>query len=91
MKIVPYVPQASKPKPKFKVKSTATTKTAEYSRSGVGSSEDDGEWFHIDDLPMPDSNASRSLDPGVPALLGAANASGSLDFSITRPLIVTSQ
>ncbi|KAF2802881.1 uncharacterized protein BDZ99DRAFT_548099 [Mytilinidion resinicola] len=75
MKIVPYVPRAPKPKPKSKVKSTATTKTAEHSRSGVGSFEDDGEWFHIDDFPRPNSDASRSLDPAVPALLGAADAS----------------
>jgi hypothetical protein len=76
MKIVPYVPRAPKPKPKSKAKSMAT-KTAEHSRSGVGSSKDDGEWFHIDDFPMPGSNASCSLDP--------ADASGSLHHGITPP------
>ena len=80
MKIVPYVPRAPKPKPKSKAKLMATTKTAEHSRSGVGSSKDDGEWFHIDDFPMPNSNASCSLDPAVPGVdavggLGAASES----------------
>lgn len=93
MKIVPYVPQAPKPKskPKSKAKSIATAKMAEHSRLGAGSSKDEGEWFHIDDFPMPDSNALRSLDPAVPAPFGAAGTSGSLDHGITRRLIVTSQ
>lgn len=67
MKIVLYLPRAPKPKPKFKAKPMAITKTAEHSCSGV-SSKDDGEWFHIDDFPMPDSNASCSLDPAVPGV-----------------------
>src|SRR5437763_485863 len=79
MKIVPYVLRAPKPKPKSKAKPMATTKTAEHSRSGVDS-KDDGEWLHIDDSPMPGSNASCSLDPAVPSVdavggLGATSES----------------
>ncbi|KAF2452265.1 hypothetical protein BDY21DRAFT_176144 [Lineolata rhizophorae] len=84
MKIFPYVPRAPKPKPKSKAKSMATTKTAEHSSLGVGSSsKDDGEWFHIDDFPMPDSDASCSLAP--------ANASGSLDHDVVGGLSAASE
>ncbi|ORY01889.1 hypothetical protein BCR34DRAFT_605748 [Clohesyomyces aquaticus] len=76
MKIVPYVPGVAKPKPrpKSKAKSMATTKTAEQNRSGVSSSNDGGEWFHIDDdFLMLDSNAS------LPTLYETADASNSVD------------
>jgi hypothetical protein len=91
MKIVPYDPRAPKPKPKSKSKPTSPANTTNHSRSGVGFSKNDGDWFHIDDFPMPDSNALRSLDPGVTALLGATDASDLLDHGITCPLIVASQ
>ncbi|KAH8708423.1 hypothetical protein GQ44DRAFT_731613 [Phaeosphaeriaceae sp. PMI808] len=90
LKIVPYVPPVPKPKPKSKAKSMATTKTAEHSRLGVAPSKDDGNWLHIDDFPMPDSNASGSLDPGVSALFGA-DASGSLDYDVVGGLGAASE
>ncbi|KAH8708395.1 hypothetical protein GQ44DRAFT_466355 [Phaeosphaeriaceae sp. PMI808] len=90
LKIVPYVPPVPKPKPKSKAKSTATTKTAEHSRLGVAPSKDGGDWLHIDDFPMPDSNASGSLNPGVSALFGA-DASGSLDYDVVGGLSAASE
>ncbi|OCK98225.1 uncharacterized protein K441DRAFT_315913 [Cenococcum geophilum 1.58] len=60
-KYIPYVPSASKPKPKSKSKANAKTKTAEHNHSEAVSFRDSGEWFNIDDFPMPDSNASRPL------------------------------
>lgn len=77
-KYIPYVPSASKPKPKFKSKANTKTKTAEHNYSEAVSFRDGGEWFDIDDFPMPDSNASRSLDFGVPAPFGVTDPSGSL-------------
>ncbi|KAH8688595.1 hypothetical protein GQ44DRAFT_734520 [Phaeosphaeriaceae sp. PMI808] len=90
LKIVPYVPPVPKPKPKSKAKSMATTKTAEHSHLGVAPSKDDGDWLHNDDFPMPDSNASGSLDPGVSALFGA-DASGSLDYDVVGGLGAASE
>jgi len=88
-KYIPYVPSASKPKPKSKSKANAKTKTAEHNHSEAVSFRDSGEWFNIDDFPMPDSNASRSLNPRVPAPFGVADPSSSLRQGIT--LNVTSQ
>jgi hypothetical protein len=85
IEIVPYVPRAPKSKPKPKPKPKATTKKAEHSRSGVGSSKDGGEWFHIDDFPMPDSNAS------LPTLFEAADASGSVDHDVVGGLGAASE
>jgi hypothetical protein len=85
LKIVPYVPRTTKPKPKSKAKPIA-----DHNRSGV-SSKDDGEWFHIDDFQMPNSNALCALDPIVPALFGAADASSSPPYGITHLSIVPIQ
>ncbi|KAF2470822.1 uncharacterized protein BDR25DRAFT_369351 [Lindgomyces ingoldianus] len=90
MKIVPYVPSARKHKPKPKANAKATTRTAGYNISEANSYKDSGEWFDINDFPMPDSNASRSFNPGVLAPLRDADPSGSLDQAIEFPLIVES-
>ena len=75
-KYIPYVPSAFKPKPKSESKANGKTKTAEHNYSEAVSFRGGGEWFDIDDFPMPDSNASRSLDPGVPSLFRVADHSG---------------
>lgn len=90
MKIVPYVPRAPAPNPRSKSKaaSKSTAKAAKHSRLEASSPQDDGNWFDIEDFPMPDLNASCTLDPGVPTLLGAADTSDSLGYGIIRPLLV---
>ncbi|KAF2184243.1 hypothetical protein K469DRAFT_708968 [Zopfia rhizophila CBS 207.26] len=88
MKIVPYIPRPSKSKPRQqkKAKLVATAETAEQSGPGVDSSEDGGEWFHIDDdFPVLGSGAP------LPPLFEAGGASSSADHGITRPLIVMSK
>ncbi|KAF2752676.1 hypothetical protein EJ05DRAFT_269341 [Pseudovirgaria hyperparasitica] len=77
IKIVPYDPLAPKPNPKSKSKAKAKIKTAEHNHSETVSFKDRGEWFDIDDFPMPDSNASLSLNPGVHPRFEVAVPSGS--------------
>ncbi|KAF2189521.1 hypothetical protein K469DRAFT_41918 [Zopfia rhizophila CBS 207.26] len=40
---------------------------------------------------MPGSNVSRSLDPALPALFGAADASDSLDYNVVGGLSAASE
>ena len=84
IKIVPYVPPARKHKLESKANAKATTRMEGYNLSKTDSFKDGGEWFDVDNFPMPDSNASRSFDPGVPAPFGDADSSGSLDQGITH-------
>ncbi|KAF1973468.1 hypothetical protein BU23DRAFT_131518 [Bimuria novae-zelandiae CBS 107.79] len=88
MKFVPYVPPARtrKPKPKSKAGAKATTRTAGYDRTEADSFKVGGEWFDIDNFLVPDSNTSRSFDPGVPAPFRDADSSdsGSLDQGTTH-------
>ncbi|KAH8724409.1 hypothetical protein GQ44DRAFT_773045 [Phaeosphaeriaceae sp. PMI808] len=91
MKFIPYIPRASKPGPESKAHPISTTKTVEHSHSGAGSPKEDRDWFHTDDFLMPDSNTSRSLNPGVPTLLRAIDASSSLDYNAVSSLSAASE
>ncbi|KAF2191760.1 hypothetical protein K469DRAFT_341777 [Zopfia rhizophila CBS 207.26] len=79
MKYIPYVPLAHKPKTKSKAKAKPTPKITDLSLGEAGNPEYDGEWADIDDFStdLADTNASRSLDPGLPAAVGADGPSGS--------------
>jgi hypothetical protein len=73
----------SKPKPK---KSNIT----EHKLYDDDSHGYDGEWANIDDFSssLSDSNALRSLDPGLLAIIGATGLSGSLYPGISNPSTV---
>lgn len=61
----------------------ATTKTAEHSRSKAGPPKNGGDWLHVDDYPIPDSNAGY-LDLELSALF-SIDASDSLYYGYTPP------
>lgn len=70
---IPYIPLNSKPNSISKTRAKAKIKTAKHSYKGVRSSKDNGEWFNINALLMPDSNALHSRDVGVPGPLQPRN------------------
>ncbi|XTI88738.1 hypothetical protein V2W45_1343527 [Cenococcum geophilum] len=86
VKIIQYDPSAPKPEPKSRAKPKMKTKMVEHNLSKVGSLTDCGGWLDIDAFPVPDFDATSSLDPEVPAPFGAAGPFNSLDQGSIRLL-----
>ncbi|KAF2175185.1 hypothetical protein K469DRAFT_702873 [Zopfia rhizophila CBS 207.26] len=85
IKYVPFDPSSLKRKTKSKPKAKNKPNITEHSLYEDGSHGYDGEWVNIDDFStdLSDSNVLRSLDPGLPAAVGAASPSGLLHLGIS--------
>ncbi|KAF2176314.1 hypothetical protein K469DRAFT_700024 [Zopfia rhizophila CBS 207.26] len=85
IKYVPFDPLALKRKTKSKPKAKNKPNITEHNLYEDGSHGHDGRWADIDNFStdLSDSNALRSLDPGLPAAVGAARPSDSLHPGIS--------
>ncbi|KAF2179510.1 hypothetical protein K469DRAFT_694017 [Zopfia rhizophila CBS 207.26] len=90
IKYIPFDPSALKRKTKSKPKAKIKPNITEHNLYENGSYRYNEEWADINNFPtdLSDSNALRSLDPGLPAAVGAASPSSSLhlgDLSTVPP------
>ncbi|KAF2180907.1 hypothetical protein K469DRAFT_714084, partial [Zopfia rhizophila CBS 207.26] len=88
IKYVPFDPSSLKRKTKSKPKPKNKPNITEHGLYEDGSHGYDGEWADIDDFStdLSDSNALRSLNPGLPAAVGATGPSCLLHPGISSSL-----
>lgn len=84
-KHVPFNPSAPKRKTKSKPKAKNKPNITEHNLYKNGSYGCNREWLNIDNFStdLSDSNTLRSLDPGLPATVGATRPSSSLHPGIS--------